>query len=58
MYNTKCKEKLLSIECLINLIRHYYTLEHWKDKNKYGSVRGYSDKCELLSSIIELLEEK
>ena len=58
VYNTKCKEKLLSIEGVTITIRHYHTLEHWIVKNEYGSVRGYSDKSEQLSSINEPLEEK
>ena len=52
VYNVKCKESQLSVESCKNLFKYYYSMEHCVVTNEFGSIRGFSNKWEVLSSLI------
>ena len=55
IYNTKCKQQQLSVKCCISLIQYYHSLEQCVATNDYGMIKGYVDRWELLSPILEFL---
>ena len=56
IYNTKCKEKDLSVQCCINTLEYYYSLEECVVKNDYGMIKDFTNRWKMLNSIMERLQ--
>ena len=56
IYNTKCKEKELSVKCCINSLEYYYSLEECVVKNDYGVIKNFTNRWKMLNSIMERVQ--